>query len=49
MPETAAVGSKGSGVLGSNERSIISKYGADEDAEEADEDDADEEDEDAAH
>ncbi len=46
-PATAAVGSESSGVLGSNERSVISKYGADDDAEEAGEEnagDADEED-----
>ncbi|KAK9908672.1 hypothetical protein WJX75_001240 [Coccomyxa subellipsoidea] len=48
VPATAGVGSEGSGVLGSNERSIISKYGADNDAEDAGEDDEGEDGEDAA-
>lgn len=40
--------SESSATLGSNERSVLSKYGADEDAEEAAVEDDDDQDEDAA-
>ncbi|BDA41661.1 hypothetical protein COCOBI_02-4420 [Coccomyxa sp. Obi] len=45
-PAPAAVGSGDSGVLGSNERSVISKYGADDDIEDAAEEEGDDDEED---
>ena len=42
------MGSESSGVLGSNEKSVISKYGADDDAEDAEEEDGDDDEDDVA-